>query len=949
MSPITATMTKTKLRVYLYFVKAAILLFGMRGVAAAQDFTASTLGDFGNVTVMEVAGNYDAETPEGLMNDEPRQLIAREFYKTHKDVYDFLFIFTNFQYQMPQNEAIAFYTAVKNDVQGIGMPLFDGSSLYGSDGRLQGTIDMGNVSDPASQLRNPNQVLLTVAHELLHRWGVSVRFQEQGGTVSSALLGQDGSHWSYLFDSGASVLYGHDWQDNGDGTFTAIAGETAYSPLDLYLMGFYDKSQVPPMLLIENPDINPDKTPEVGVTIEGTARYVTIDDIIAVEGDRLPGAADSQKSFRTAFIFAIHPGSLMGDGLYHMEKIRNALVTRFSILTDGQGLLEVASATKEDLPRNPGTAPPVGTPRTTAGDLNDGVSWLMANQRLDGSWSDSAQTTDRETTEALRALKEFSVAQNHYTLGLNWAGSGTARNTDYRSRRILALTGGQREVGQAVSALIQGQNRDGGWGTNTDYGSDPTDTAFALQALLAGGYEDQAVLAEAVTYLQAHQNDDGGWGMGNGASNILTTVHVLSALNELRNSHPLEEPIARGLAWLVQKQNPDGGFGNSPSTVYDTALALLVLKELNVVSEVVVRGVNYILERQWEDGSWEESAYQTALAVRAISRVVVEPDLAVFPSDMAFIPGTVSAIPTNIAITADIRNLGKTDVPQAKVVLYDGSVAEENKLAEQILAFPGEAVTTVTFSVTVPDGSEHRYYVAVDPDGMVAESNEANNTAYKALLFEPTYDFDIGETGVVVSQSAVDAFEDVTISAQVSNQGTMNAYDVQVTYSVQTTEGLLLIGTNTVDIAAGETTEDQMVWRTNRAGENMQIVVSVDPGDSVAETAESNKQAGTVITVHPATEPNLTIAFEDISITPSPALQGGATQITALVKNEGFSPASDVAVQFYQGDPAAGGALLGEQIISSLGLGESAAVSIDWTNIEDVGERIIYVQVDPAN
>ena len=46
--------------------------------------------------------------------------------------------------------------------------------------------------------------------------------------------------------------------------------------------------------------------------------------------------------------------------------------------------------------------------------------------------------------------------------------------------------------------------------------------------------------------------------------------------------------IQNGLTWLLGKQNPDGGFGNSPSTVYDMAAAMLVLKALNV-SSVSVR------------------------------------------------------------------------------------------------------------------------------------------------------------------------------------------------------------------------------------------------------------------------------------------------------------------------------------------------------------------------
>ena len=120
------------------------------------------------------------------------------------------------------------------------------------------------------------------------------------GNNSTAILGKDGSHWSFLLDSNASLMYGNDWRVNSDGTFTSIAANKYYSPFDLYLMGLIDKSQVPPMLLIENASVDPTRLPAVGETISGTAHSVTIDDIIGAEGERMPNASASQKSFKIA-------------------------------------------------------------------------------------------------------------------------------------------------------------------------------------------------------------------------------------------------------------------------------------------------------------------------------------------------------------------------------------------------------------------------------------------------------------------------------------------------------------------------------------------------------------------------------------------------------------------------------------------------------------------------
>ncbi len=300
----------------------------------------ATIGEYGNITVIEITGNYDAKNPDGSINTIPRQEVAKEFLRLHPDQYDFMVIFSNFDFAMPETNARAFYHEVKNSTQGIGKLLFNNSDLYGST-KLQGTIDMGNISNVIS---NPittgfDDTIDTLAHEQMHRWGASIKFRDPYGNDSTALQGKDGTHWSFLLDSEASVLYGNDWTDNGDGTFTSTGGGKYYSPLDLYLAGFYDSTQVPQMLLIDNPLIDATRLPEVGATITGTSKYVTIDNIIAAEGDRIPSSSTSQKSFKTAFILITRPGTFTTDVLPGIETIRNAWAGRFTELTHGKGTI----------------------------------------------------------------------------------------------------------------------------------------------------------------------------------------------------------------------------------------------------------------------------------------------------------------------------------------------------------------------------------------------------------------------------------------------------------------------------------------------------------------------------------------------------------------------------------------------------------------------------------
>ncbi|UUZ54323.1 hypothetical protein LP419_39175 [Massilia sp. H-1] len=219
-------------------------------------FEAKHVRDANQLALIELSGNYNKRLPNDAVNIEPRTVVAKEFFRTHQDRYDFVVVFTNFEFET--NDALAFHIGVQNKVKGLGIPEFDHSGYYGSAYRLQGYIDMAALS---RYVTNPfdarfDQVLSVFAHEFLHQFGAKTRFRQNGGDPSSALLGKEGSHWSFLLDSGASVEYGNQWRDNGNGTFTSVANRQFFSPLDLYLMGMNKKEEVPPFFLIQNPDID---------------------------------------------------------------------------------------------------------------------------------------------------------------------------------------------------------------------------------------------------------------------------------------------------------------------------------------------------------------------------------------------------------------------------------------------------------------------------------------------------------------------------------------------------------------------------------------------------------------------------------------------------------------------------------------------------------------------
>jgi hypothetical protein len=136
----------------------------------AIDAAVGSAVDIGNLTVMELGGAYD----RGLA--EPRQLVAYRFYQDHADDYDFLVVFTTFEFETAG--AHAFYNGIRNDTGGIGLPLYDYSAEFGSSGRLQGYVDMAALSRNSlvQQESRFQFTLKTLAHELMHRWGSHLGF-----------------------------------------------------------------------------------------------------------------------------------------------------------------------------------------------------------------------------------------------------------------------------------------------------------------------------------------------------------------------------------------------------------------------------------------------------------------------------------------------------------------------------------------------------------------------------------------------------------------------------------------------------------------------------------------------------------------------------------------------------------------------------------------------------
>jgi hypothetical protein len=267
--------------------------------------------------------------------------VVQKFYRTHPDNYDQVLIWTDAPLIQ---DAFAYETTIANQIRGIGVPQFDASRDFGSGGRLNSYAVMDWINkypdDPRQKFLGENNTVSVLGQEVGHRWLAFVEFRDHTGARSSQLLGRGDSHWSFFMDSDASVMEGNDIEDLGGGSFRTVDAVSRYSLLDQYAMGLVSPSQVPAFFYVQsatNTSRSRESAPQIGVTFNGTRRDVLIDDVIAIEGPRVPSAAESPREHRQAFIFVSSAGSNPSSGtIAKLDRLRTEWEAFFLSATDGR-------------------------------------------------------------------------------------------------------------------------------------------------------------------------------------------------------------------------------------------------------------------------------------------------------------------------------------------------------------------------------------------------------------------------------------------------------------------------------------------------------------------------------------------------------------------------------------------------------------------------------------
>ena len=913
-------------------------------------FDANFVKDIGDVAVIKFSGDYNRNSADGSINSAARAVVAREYYATHPDNYDFLVIFSDFEFET--DGAAAFHLGVSNAIEGIGLPIFSNTELFGSDGELKGYIDMANIDRYVSSSLDVNRAatdgsfdsaLKTLAHETLHQWAAHTQIED--------FQGRDNGHWNFFLDTEGSIEYGHDWRDNGNGTFTAEAARNKFSSLDLYLMGLVSSEEVADMFVIE-PETNEfskSDLPSPGITVSGTRKDYTMHDFLSVHGTRSPTIEKSDKIFKYGFIY-LTSGQESSEvvNIGKINNIQRAYEDRFAILTGGRGIAQVYPST--DLKPDSGTVNVIDSgsgPSQSGVDTQLAIKWLRDARTTGGYWEDKPATGARDTQVAMTVLAQYD---SQFLVGefvTDWLVMKAGDNTDSLSRAIRIFP--ENEL--LLHKLIDSQNTDGGWGLNSSLASSVNDTALALCALASSDLPNALdARYRGISFLSQHQAVDGGWSFVSSAhSSISATSLVLDAY---RCSNQFNVETDRALVWLASKVNLDGGFGDQSSTTHETAQVMQAFLNYGATDKIEYElAAQYISEQQSTAGDWQGSVYTTALALEAIQsssfpnfRVVSVGELDVQVADGEF-----------VKLTAHIENDSSDSAPAsvARFYLRDPRLGGVEIGAANVPALPPfSEISLMSYWNSFGQSGVQQIFVVADADEQVVERNEADNILSSTLTIEPPangVELLVNKTEFTVNpQNLTTLPARLELSATIRNIGDTGADNVLLELwreqlSSDDASSRVLLGSQRVSLASRSSTGVVFTHSQSEPGRSVFTLV-IDADDQFDEVNESNNEASTDVNTVDGID--LSVTTTDITISTSPIYVNQNVDFSVKIRNNGTvtTPSSELVFSVLNPD----GEITLNTLNISLDPGEEKTFTQSWL-ADFEGQSTVKVDIDPQN
>ena len=852
----------------------------------------------------QLAGNYDREVG-GNFNLVPRTALMEAFYQVSEDDYDFVMVFTDFEFNTGMGTR-AYFVLAHNDIEGIGIPLVDNRALLGGSETLQGFIEMAALSRYDFDNLAPayDTLLDTAMHELMHRWSAKIAFRDVQGFASDALIGAEDAHWGEFVDSGASVMGGALWQQQGN-LFTAIDRINSFHDFDLYLAGLISPESTSDISYIQGPAGDPGAYwPEIGDTVNGIRMPVSVNDVITVEGPRVPSHDNAQKQFHVAMLVLTRPGLAINPvQLGNLKSFKTALERRFHVATKGNGSLYFA-------PRNP--LPEAGEPDTIYAeganladiDYQRAANWLEAKLTVEGYWEDSSGTAVRDTAMMLRAgalVDELSAQV--LTDANSWLANQVGSDFD-------SLVWRNMRTGQLDENIMAFMTNEEGVSLLTDDTALPAsvyDSALALH--IADGCDSSGSLHPVRDYLITQQLESGAWPLHKGgvASLEVTARAVLA----LKNCEAPESVINSGQQWLQQQVDASAGF----EAVHHNALAAFALSYLGEDSAASVNLLtNRIRQSQMTNGSWSNSVYATAhaiLALKSLQKSNLKFDTPLIaPNSEAVLgeylelqariknEGVVNALPS--VATLSITQPGSPDT-----ILYSenidipeiaGSAFYDFQMYLDTMGFPEQVIVSLV----------------IDADDQLDEYLESDNRSDLSVELQSASgpDLSLAYQDFTVLPEVVPVYPtNVEISGVVRNIGDADATASDVSIQFRTFSGeIVTLWTQSVQVPAQGSIDIHANVELQDPS-YLQLFISVDRDQSIVEADEDNNEI--ILNLMSADSLDIVVDSAEFITSQPPFLASESISLAVSIQNTGTIASPPFAMELNAQTPD------GQQVIST--------------------------------
>jgi subtilase family serine protease len=839
--------------------------------------------------------NFDQDLPASFPSATPilelfdrglnTRVVARRFYQSHPDSFDFLVIFgsSTFPNSLAGPANLGFTEIVRNDVSGIGLQSLNNTSAFGSAGRLQSVVVMNRLSDfpndPNDQIGHSTLSALDVLGQAVgHRWGAFVRFNDNG-SQSFELLGRGLANWSFFHDTDASYLEGNNWLDLGSNTFRSDNATTHYSALDQYLMGLRSSSEVPDFFIISSPSNagGRDRTspPEIGVTVNGIRRTISINQIISIEGSRFPAPGGAPNTFMQAFVLIVPQGEDANQAdLTKLDNVRQNWETTFRTATDSRGaVLTQLMAAGPDLVVEGLTV----TPTTVNPGSSVSVSFSIAN---------------RGTQTANSTFHEIRLSSDT-----------TINNSDTLLTTVATPT---LSPGQSVTF---------------------TNLILTIPSNTPTGTQYLGIIADAPNGV-AESNE------GNNTASVALSVG--SALPDLVVASLTVNPssAAPGSAVNVSFTILNQGGGTAASTTHDlrlspdsfidstdTLLTTVGTPSLPPGGSQAFSNLSVTIPSNTSPGSW-------FIGVRADAGGLVAEsnegnNTSTFPITVLsplpdFIVSDLSVNPTSanpggtVTVSFSIVNQGTATAAGTAHSIYlspDNTITTGDTFLTSVGTGSLSPGASQPFSLSVvipsstPSGSMFIGVIA-DVTGQVNESNESNNTAATPITINVPVQPDLVVINLSVTPNSTTPGSNVTLSFAILNQGngtasgTAHNIYLSADSNITTSDTFLTsLGTGSLSPGASQSFSQTVTIPSSTPVGSMFIGVIADATGQVSESNEANNTAATPITITAPVQPDLVVI--NLSVTPNTAAPGSNVTVSFSILNQGNGTAGGTGHNIY--------------------------------------------------